>query len=69
VNDFEQTVLENHPEISILKDLMYDEGASYAAMSGSGSTVFGIFPNTLDISRINKKFSKEYDHFIHDPLE
>ena len=42
-NDFEKTVFEKHPAIGALKDLMYDEGAAYASMSGSGSAVFGIF--------------------------
>lgn len=43
VNDFEASVFPLHPEISALKDRMYAEGAVYAAMSGSGSAVFGIF--------------------------
>ena len=43
VNDFETTVFAVHPEIAALKRRLYDEGAVYAAMSGSGSAVFGIF--------------------------
>lgn len=43
VNDFETTVFALHPEIEALKGAMYDRGAVYAAMSGSGSSVFGIF--------------------------
>lgn len=43
VNDFETTVFALHPEIKALKDSMYARGAVYAAMSGSGSSVFGIF--------------------------
>ncbi len=42
-NDFEKVVLELYPEIAGLKDMMYEMGAEYAAMSGSGSTVFGLF--------------------------
>lgn len=42
-NDFERTVFPQHPEIAALKNRFYDEGAVYAAMSGSGSSVFGIF--------------------------
>lgn len=42
-NDFEKTVFEKHPEIKALKRRLYDEGAVYAAMSGSGSAVFGLF--------------------------
>lgn len=43
VNDFEATVFPLHPEIPALKQRLYDEGAVYAAMSGSGSSVFGLF--------------------------
>lgn len=43
VNDFEKSVFAVHPEISALKDRFYDEGAVYAAMSGSGSSVFALF--------------------------
>ena len=43
VNDFEATVFPLHPEIAALKQRFYDRGAVYAAMSGSGSAVFGLF--------------------------
>lgn len=43
VNDFEKTVFVAHPEIAVLKQSMYERGAVYAAMSGSGSAVFAIF--------------------------
>lgn len=43
INDFEATIFPLHPEIAALKRKFYDEGAVYAAMSGSGSSVFGIF--------------------------
>lgn len=43
VNDFEASVFEKYPAINTLKEHMYNHGATYAAMSGSGSTVFGIF--------------------------
>ncbi len=43
INDFERSVFEKYPAIKILKEQMYTHGAAYAAMSGSGSTVFGIF--------------------------
>ncbi len=42
-NDFEIPIFKKFPQISILKDKMYNLGAVYAAMSGSGSSVFGIF--------------------------
>ncbi len=43
-NDFEQPVFQKYPAIGQLRDLLYKKGALYAAMSGSGSAVFGIFP-------------------------
>lgn len=43
-NDFEIPVFAAHPQIKEIKEKLYDSGALYAAMSGSGSTVFGIFP-------------------------
>lgn len=42
-NDFETSVFASYPQIASLKKDMYKHGALYAAMSGSGSTVFGIF--------------------------
>jgi 4-diphosphocytidyl-2-C-methyl-D-erythritol kinase len=42
-NDFEIPVFKKYPEIYAIKQQLYDLGAVYAAMSGSGSAVFGIF--------------------------
>ena len=49
-NDFERSVFALHPEIGAIKDRLYDLGAAYAAMSGSGSSLFGLFrqPVSLD---------------------
>lgn len=43
VNDLEPPVIDVHPFVGMLKDQFYDMGAVYAAMSGSGSSVFGLF--------------------------
>ena len=43
VNDFEAHILVSHPRIAQIKQALLDAGAEYAAMSGSGSAVFGIF--------------------------
>ena len=50
VNDFEQSVFTLHPEIGAIKQRLYERGAVYAAMSGSGSSLFGLFrqPVALD---------------------
>ncbi len=42
-NNFEFNICKNHPRIEDVKKQLYDNGAIYASMSGSGSTVFGIF--------------------------
>ncbi|WP_439490348.1 4-(cytidine 5'-diphospho)-2-C-methyl-D-erythritol kinase [Algoriphagus sp.] len=43
INDFEASIFPNHPEIAAIKSKLYENGAYYAAMSGSGSSVFGLF--------------------------
>ncbi|MGN0086293.1 MAG: 4-(cytidine 5'-diphospho)-2-C-methyl-D-erythritol kinase [Alloprevotella sp.] len=47
-NDFERTVFPLFPRIAALKQTLYDMGALYAAMSGSGSTVFGLFAHPVE---------------------
>ncbi len=44
INDFQKPVADRHPEISTIIESLYSNGAVYASMSGSGSTVFGLFP-------------------------
>jgi 4-diphosphocytidyl-2-C-methyl-D-erythritol kinase len=57
VNDFEKPVFEKFPEIKNIKDKLYDAGANYASMSGSGSAVYGIFKkNTI----VSLSFPKNY---------
>lgn len=46
-NDFEKTIFQLHPDIAHIKAELIQLGASYAAMSGTGSTVFGIFPGEI----------------------
>ncbi|TAH43759.1 MAG: 4-(cytidine 5'-diphospho)-2-C-methyl-D-erythritol kinase [Bacteroidetes bacterium] len=50
VNDFEHTIFEKHPGIKNIKNKMYKLGALYASMSGSGSSVYGIFSNEKNLS-------------------
>ncbi len=44
-NDFEETVFEKYPVLGKIKQKLYDNGAIYSSMSGSGSSMFGIFEN------------------------
>ena len=48
INDFEATVFPLHPVIADIKKRLLDAGAYYASMSGSGSTVFGLFKNDAE---------------------
>lgn len=54
VNDFEQSVFALHPELAAVKDHLYKMGATYAAMSGSGSALFGLFREHPD--RLSQEF-------------
>lgn len=44
-NDFENHIFDLFPEIETIKDKLYEEGAIYASLSGSGSTVYGLYEN------------------------
>ncbi|HEV8515089.1 MAG TPA: 4-(cytidine 5'-diphospho)-2-C-methyl-D-erythritol kinase [Cyclobacteriaceae bacterium] len=50
-NDFEKSIFKKYPLISQLKEKMYSCGAVYASMSGSGSTVFGLFKKPVDLKK------------------
>lgn len=47
-NDFEENLLLKYPPIKLVKDTLYANGAMYASMTGSGSTVYGIFENQIE---------------------
>ena len=57
-NDFEKHIFESHPMIAELKQAMYDAGAIYASMSGSGSAVFGIFESEPELRLIDANYLK-----------
>jgi 4-diphosphocytidyl-2-C-methyl-D-erythritol kinase len=53
-NDFEESVFKNHPVIRGVKAALYESGAIYASMSGSGASVFGIFNKKPDLPALEK---------------
>lgn len=63
VNDFEKNIFVKYPVIADIKSELYRQNALYASMSGSGSSVFGIFENAVDLSGYFKDyyiFQKEF---------
>ena len=61
-NDFEETVCKVHPEIADIKKRLQTAGAVYAAMSGSGSTVFGLFQDDAE-GRTDAQLRLLYEEF------
>ena len=61
-NDFEKSVFAIHPEIGAIKNQLYEMGAVYAAMTGSGSSLFGLFrqPVNLDVFNVPGTFKGCY---------
>ncbi|HEK22225.1 MAG: 4-(cytidine 5'-diphospho)-2-C-methyl-D-erythritol kinase [Mucilaginibacter sp.] len=53
-NDFEGHIFNNHPVIRGVKASLYERGALYASMSGSGASVFGIFESRPDLGELEK---------------
>ena len=66
-NDFEVYVFKTHPEIGKIKLKILDLGAQYASLSGSGSTVFGIFSNKQDALKAHQFFSLHFSAIVTSP--
>jgi len=52
INDFEESVFNQFPEIGVIKESLYQRGALYASMSGSGASVYGIFSKDSSIENL-----------------
>jgi len=61
VNDFEISVFERYPEIDEIKTKLYAAGATFALMSGSGSSIFAIFERKVDLPELEKDNLVFYD--------
>lgn len=55
-NDFEATLFPKYPLLKEIKQRLYDDGAGYASMSGSGSTVYGIFDQQKNLNDYFKNY-------------
>lgn len=64
VNDFEKSVFELHPEIKNIKAKLTENGAQFSLMSGTGSTVYGIFESISKAKSVAELFPKSYFVFI-----
>jgi len=67
-NDFESIVIPAYPEIGEIKKALLAQGAEFASLSGSGSTVFGIFNDDAILNNAFSYFSPTYKTFIANPL-
>ncbi len=63
-NDFEICIFKKYPEIQSIKEKLYALGASYACMSGSGSTVLGIFEDSFPKTTVFKEFKCHFGEII-----
>ena len=68
-NDFESIVVPAYPEIGVIKNKLLDLGATYASLSGSGSTVFGIFDEDAVAKTAESHFLSKYKIFLSNPIE
>jgi 4-diphosphocytidyl-2-C-methyl-D-erythritol kinase len=64
VNDFENSVFELYPKILEIKNTLIKNGALFSLMSGTGSTVYGIFESVEKAKKIKEIFPKSYFTFI-----
>ena len=56
-NDFEKVVLSTYPEIMKIKNQLQDSGALFSSLSGSGSTMFGVYDNLESIRNVSDSFN------------
>ncbi len=67
-NDFESIVIPTYPEIGKIKEQLCAFGAQYASLSGSGSTVFGIFNDDVLLKKAFSHFTPKYNTLISSPI-
>ena len=67
-NDFEKIVFSTYPEIGVIKSKLLDCNARFASLSGSGSTVFGLFNDEADATSAQLLFSESNKAIITQPL-
>ena len=68
-NDFEEIVFKEYPDIKPIKDKLYNLGAEFSLMTGTGSTVFGIFSNLQKARFAQNEFEKDYFTYLNFPVD
>jgi 4-diphosphocytidyl-2-C-methyl-D-erythritol kinase len=68
-NDFEPIVFKEYPVIEKIKKDFYGKGANFALMSGTGSTVYGIFSNLQKALWAEEYFQQSYFTFLNNPFD
>lgn len=66
-NDFEKFVFRKYPEIEKIKSQLYQDGVLFALMSGSGSSVYGIFPDLSSAESAKPRYHKNHFCFLSNP--
>ena len=59
-NDFEPVVFDHYPSVHKVKEVLFEEGALFASLSGSGSAVFGLFDTRQEAEKAIQRFSRHY---------
>ena len=67
-NDFEDIVFNTYPEIRIIKEELYTYGATFVLMTGTGSTLYGIFSNLQKAKLAQDHYQNRYFTFINYPV-
>ncbi len=67
-NDLEEVVFQKYPVLRQLKQLLYRCGAFFAGMSGSGSTIYGLFKNYLEAVVVMRSIPKPYQIILAKPM-
>jgi len=67
-NDFEEAVFNEFPLLKQIKDELYKKGAEFALMSGTGSTIYGIFSNRQKANWAEEHFKQNYFTYLNNPF-
>lgn len=68
-NDFEEIIFKEYPVVGQIKTKLYELGAEFALMTGTGSSVFGIFNNLQKASFAEDDFKQKYFTYLNNPFQ